>query len=132
MAEELHGRPQLWNWVVLFVVITLVVLAGGYAYYTYETERIRHQEYNEIAAIAKLKAESIKQWRQGMLGDVWELSSGPLWKRAINEWLQEPNNEELLKDLRDRLVSWTATRWIYRCPSSRSGRKCNCVRQWPT
>ena len=27
-----------------------------------------------------------------------------MWNRAVNEWFREPNNEALLKDLRDRLV----------------------------
>ena len=88
----------------LFVVTTLVILSLGFAYYTYEIERVRQEKYADIAAIAKLKVGSIQQWRKGLLTDIWALSTGPLWNKAINEWFREPTNEALLKGVRDRLI----------------------------
>jgi PAS domain S-box-containing protein len=90
--------------VALFVVTTLVILCLGYAYYIHEIERVRQEKYEDIAAIAKLKVGSIQEWRKGLLDDVRALSFGPLWNRAVNEWLREPGNDTLQKDLRDRLI----------------------------
>ena len=104
MEKRHYIRPKRRGWVALFVITTLVILILGYAYYTHETERIRLQKYDEIAAIANLKVASIENWRKELLRDVQALSAGPLWKRAVNEWLDKPNNDTLLKDLKDRLV----------------------------
>ncbi|MGO8878305.1 MAG: PAS domain S-box protein, partial [Desulfomonilaceae bacterium] len=104
MEKELHGRPKRRGWVALFVAITLAILILGYLYYTHETERIRQAKYDEIATIAKLKAGSIENRRKELLRDVQALSAGPLWKRAVNEWLHKPDNDALLKDLRGQLV----------------------------
>ena len=104
MEIEHRDRPRRRGWVALFVVTTLVILASGYAYYTHEIERVRQEKYADIAAIAKLKADHIQQWRKWLLSDVGELSTGPLLKRYANDWLREPGNDALLKDLRNRLA----------------------------
>ena len=104
MEKELHVRPKRRGWVALFVVITLVILILGYTYYTHETERIRQAKYDEIASIAKLKAGSIQNRRKELLKDIVALSAGPLWKKAVNEWLHKPDKNALLKDLRGQLV----------------------------
>ena len=54
----------------------------SYTYYRAETERIQQTKYEEIAAIGKLKARQISQWRQNQLEDV-----GP-WPRP---YVQESN-----------------------------------------
>jgi hypothetical protein len=104
MAKKLLDRPRRRGWIALFVAITLVVVSLGYAYYAHETERVRRQKYDEIAAISKLKAESIHEWRKNLLENVRALSKGPLWRRAVNEWFQDPTNDALLTVLRDRLL----------------------------
>jgi PAS domain S-box-containing protein len=91
--------------VALFVVITLVILILGYAYYAHETERIQRQKYEEIAAIANLKTQSIERWRKGLLTDVKSLSAPPFWKRTVKQLLGEPKNNSIITDLRGRLVA---------------------------
>ena len=105
MEKSFYPGPARWVWVAFFVVLTSTLMAGGYAYYRSETERIRQDKYHEIAAIAKLKAGQIQQWRQELLRDLWTPSRGPFVRKAVEEWLREPNNSGLRTQLQDRLVS---------------------------
>ena len=105
MEKSFYPGPARWVWVTFFVVLTSTLLAGGYAYYRSETERIRQEKYQEIAAIAKLKAGQIQEWRRVLLKDLWAPSMGPFVRKAVEEWLRDPNNSGLRTQLQERLVS---------------------------
>ncbi|MBI4964937.1 MAG: PAS domain S-box protein [Desulfomonile tiedjei] len=104
MGKSIGTGPARGLWVALLLVITLALLAGCYAYYRFETERIRQEKYQEIAAIGKLKAGQIQDWRQERLKDLWRSVRAPFFKRAVEEWLQNPDNAVLQADLMHRLV----------------------------
>ncbi len=99
------GDPARWLWLILFVAATVILLAGAYGYYRHETERIRQEKYQELAAIGKLKAAQIQQWRQEWLQDVEAVAKGPMFNRAINEWLSEPVRRSPSKVLQERLAA---------------------------
>ncbi|MGO9566222.1 MAG: PAS domain S-box protein [Desulfomonilaceae bacterium] len=105
MRKRVDLTPARWPWAALFVGMTVVLLAGTYAYYTRETERIRQEKYQTLSAIAEMKTWQIRQWRQERLADVQTLANSPFFKRALEEWLRNQKNEVLHRDLRDRLVS---------------------------
>src|SRR5512139_1109084 len=104
MKKRSHAGPAPLVWVALLVVATLALLAGGFAYYRSETNRIRQQKYDELAAIANLKATQVRQWRESQLQDVEAVAKGPMFKRAINEWLRGPTKGVPREDLTDRLI----------------------------
>ena len=64
-------------WVVVFAVIALALLAGGYGYYHAEAERIRQEKYYDIAAIGELKISQIQQWRQERMADARRSMASP-------------------------------------------------------
>jgi PAS domain S-box-containing protein len=64
-------------------VIALTVLAGGYWYYRAETEGVRQQQYQAIAAVGELKASQIQQWRKDRLADVTLTAKNPFLTRAV-------------------------------------------------
>jgi len=73
-----------------FVIITLVLLGGGYCYYRAQAEAVRQSSYENIATIAKMKVEQIVQWRRERLMDVAREAVSqdfisPLGKIARNE-----------------------------------------------
>ncbi|MDZ4163498.1 MAG: PAS domain S-box protein [Smithellaceae bacterium] len=92
-----------WRWAAGFILIALVVGAGGYWYYRVETERIRQEKYEEIAAIGELKAGQIRQWRKERLADVARDVSAPALTQAVAALLREPGASGLRADLRERL-----------------------------
>ena len=104
MEKGVYSGLARWLWVALFVLGTCALLTGGYKYYQSETERIRQEKYQEIAAIGKLKAGQIEQWRQERLGDISRSSKAPFFGQAIREWLRDTNNASLRAKLQDRLV----------------------------
>ena len=53
-----------WPWLLLFVLICIGLLIGGYKYYRFEAERISEEKYQRLAAIGKLKADQIQKWRE--------------------------------------------------------------------
>ena len=95
--------PRLRTWAVLFALMALALLAGGYGYYRGEAERIRQGKYHDIAAIGELKAGQIQQWRQGRLADARLAARSPFFQRALAEWRRAPENPDLRAGWRKRL-----------------------------
>ena len=88
---------------VVFALITLVLLIGGYEYYRSETERIFQDKYQDIAAIGELKASQIGAWRQERLADAHRSEASPFFRQALVEWRKTPEDPKLKTDWRRRL-----------------------------
>ena len=101
--NNLHISPQYRTWAVVFALITLALLAGGYGHYRIDTERIRQEKYQDVAAIGELKAGQIVQWRQQRLADAHRSAASPFFQRALAEWRKTPDNPGLQADWRQRL-----------------------------
>lgn len=92
-----------WLWLVVFFVCAIVALAVGKMYFHYETDRIRFQKHEEIAAVGKLKIAHIQEWRHRLLSDVKTVSSGPLFRKAVAKWLMNPTADSIQNELLDVL-----------------------------
>ncbi|MFO1372451.1 MAG: hypothetical protein U1F42_08670 [Candidatus Competibacteraceae bacterium] len=99
----LHTSLHCRTWAVVFVLITLALLAGGYGYYRAEAARIRQEKYQDIAAISELKISQILQWRKERLADARRSAASPFFQRALAEWRKTPNASGLRADWRKRL-----------------------------
>ena len=95
--------PSRGLWTVLFIIMALTLLAGGYWYYRTETGRIRQAKYEELSAIGKLKSGQIEQWRKERIGDVERSARSPLFKNALAQFLLAPDTPGLRADLTERL-----------------------------
>ncbi len=105
MERRFQSSAARLLWVALFLAAALALVGGGYGYYQSETERIRQEKYQEIAAIGKLKAGQIEQWRQERLSDISRSSKAPFFGQGLRQWLRDPNNTALQANLQERLVS---------------------------
>jgi len=103
MEESIRSGSVRWPWVLVFTLVTIALVAGAYAYYISETERIRQEKHQEIAAIGELKAGQIQAWRQERLRDTLRVSKAPFFKRAVEEWIRDPEDSALQKELLHRL-----------------------------
>jgi PAS domain S-box-containing protein len=104
MAKRVHFGSAPWLWVAVFLVAALALVAGGYWYYRSETERIRRERHHEIAAIGKLKAAQIEQWREEQLSDVRRSTKAVFFQQAVQDWLRDMSNASLQEKIRDRLM----------------------------
>ena len=77
MQNIIPDRPLRWPWFSRFILASLALLIGGYTYYQSEAERIRQVKYQELAAIGKLKADQIKDWRDERLRDLAAFTEEP-------------------------------------------------------
>ena len=103
MEKGVHSGLSRWLWTSLFVVATLLFWLEG-TRITIETERISQEKYQEIAAIGRLKAGQIEQWRQERLSDVWRSAKAPFFGQGLREWVRVRSNSALQAKLHHRLV----------------------------
>ena len=99
----LHPDPRRRTWAVIFALITLALLVGGYSYYRGEAERILQDKYHDIAAIGELKASQIRGWRQERLADAHRSQASPFFRQALVEWRKTPEDPRLKANWRQRL-----------------------------
>jgi len=87
------------------MIIFLVLLAGGYFYYS-QSREIRKEKKEELQAIANLKTREIVHWRKERFGDAYVLASSPLFCDAVDNWILSGDNSVLRKRIIDRLKSF--------------------------
>jgi two-component system, cell cycle sensor histidine kinase and response regulator CckA len=104
MRSIIPDRPVRWPWFLLFILACLALLIVGYTYYQSEAERIRQEKYQELAAVGKLKADQIKEWRDERLRDLVGFTDAPFFKKGLQEWLQNRNNNLFQKELQHSLI----------------------------
>ena len=83
MQKDVHSRQAFRPWAVFLAVMAFLVAAGGYAYYRYESDRIRQEKYAELAAIGELKAGQIQQWRHERIERCLEIHKGPVFQQGV-------------------------------------------------
>ena len=83
-------------WAVILFVIVLGVIASGYWFYRVSVQRIRLDKYNELAAIGKLKAGQIAQWRQERRDDASVNAGSPLFGKVVEPSFQSRSLRGLL------------------------------------
>ncbi|RPJ54661.1 MAG: sensor histidine kinase, partial [Dehalococcoidia bacterium] len=77
--------------IVVFFLAVIGFIALGLFYYRYEARRIQNEKYGEISAIARLKADSMQDWRRHRLADVRRVP-GPLVRKEMARLLTDPKN----------------------------------------
>ena len=99
----LHTGLRRRTWTMIFALITLVLLAGGYGYYRSEAAHIRQEKYQDIAAIGELKVSQLLQWRRQRLADARRSQASPFFRQALEAWRKAPAAADLQADWRKRL-----------------------------
>ncbi|MCX5814478.1 MAG: PAS domain S-box protein [Proteobacteria bacterium] len=79
----------LLQWITIFFLVAIVFISLGSLYYRYEAQRIKDDKYEDLSTIAKLKADSIQDWRKHRLADVRRVP-GPLVRKEMARLLHDP------------------------------------------
>jgi PAS domain S-box-containing protein len=93
--------------ILLFGVIALGLIIGGFWFYDYQTQTIRTNKFSDLQFIAELKTNQIVQWREERLADALLISQDPSIRSSIQPLLAAPSAENLsasfLKKMRLRV-----------------------------
>jgi len=86
-----------------FVIVTLLLSVAGWWYYRVEAEKLRQEKYHELAAIGELKVQQIQLWRSERQMDARRLARSALTRKAVTDFLLEPDDMEMRTVLRTDL-----------------------------
>jgi len=90
MREKLSPR-----WLIFALAFALLILLyGGYWFYTAQEQQLRQHADGELRAIAQLKVEQINAWRIERLGDAAVLTENPLLAASVARWFSAPSTEQ--------------------------------------
>lgn len=100
MKKFFHLLTYLWSWQSL---LAIVLVAGGFAYYFHEKNRIRADQYTHLAIISGFKVSQIQHWRQERISHTKVTAGNPMFRREISEWIRNPGAPGLRKDIENCL-----------------------------
>jgi PAS domain S-box-containing protein len=103
MEKDKIPDSVLLRLVVIFCLVTIGFISLGIFYYRYEARHIMNDKYDEISAIARLKVDSIQDWRKHRLADVQRVSAGPLVRKEIARLIHVPKDNSARKALQLQL-----------------------------
>jgi two-component system cell cycle sensor histidine kinase/response regulator CckA len=85
--------------IVLFFVIFISVIIGGFVYYNNQKNTLLTEKQHELSAISDLKIRQITQWRLERTGNGAFLGENVLLVRKFSEYLKKPTNIPLREDI---------------------------------
>ncbi len=84
-------------------LVFFLILAGGYLYYQRETQEIRMEKYEDLAAIAQEKARFVTSWLVARARDAARPARSPFFRNAMEDWLKDPAQASQLESWKKRL-----------------------------
>lgn len=87
---------------LLLCAALLALFLSAYSYYSEENQAVRQARYEDLKAIAELKANQIANWRQERLADARVYTSG-LLRNLTAVWLAKPTDAVAKETLFSRL-----------------------------
>lgn len=91
------------TWILIPLVVTVVLITAGYAYYSFESRRITHAKYEDIAAVADLKIDNLLQWTHERKGNAGVFSANRFLRETTRQLIDGAAPEGRLSGLRGRL-----------------------------
>ena len=88
IAQQLKTQKALWYLFLIFFILIIGVIAGGYLYYAGEKTHIERDEGRELSAIANLKVVEISNWRKERMEEARAISENPFIGPHVEEWLK--------------------------------------------
>ncbi len=107
MIPQRQKPPSSLPLLVLFFIITVSAIIIGFIYYNYQKKTLLNEKQVELSAISYLKIRQITQWRLERINDGKFLGENSLLIKNISEYLKNPANLPLRKDILQSLKSLT-------------------------
>ncbi len=94
-----------WHLLLLSVVISIVLGAGGHFYFSHSVRQLRLEKENDLKAITELKINQLVQWHKERIADAKVISESPFFEKGIEEWLENKFSKPLKADILERINS---------------------------
>src|SRR5664280_960230 len=107
MRSQKQRPPARVPLLVLFFIITISAITIGAIYYNYQKENLLNEKQQELSTISYLKIRQITQWRLERIGYGKFLGGNLLLVRKFSEYLNNPSNLRLKKEINQSLKSLT-------------------------
>jgi PAS domain S-box-containing protein len=85
--------------IVLFALLFIGLCVLGYVYYTNQSNRIKATSEDELNSIAISKVQEIVAWRTERLGDGELINKNQMFSQLVQEFLNDPSNNELRQEI---------------------------------
>lgn len=90
--------------IMIFLLLTIGIIISGYLYYKNEKTHIRKTKFEELSAIADLKATRIANWKLERFRDAEDISEAHIFAKSVRKYIESP--EPSARDaILDRLTS---------------------------
>ncbi len=103
MIKDSNSTTNIWQVITLIGVTSVLLIAGAFFYFSYESKSIRSNKHREIQAIAEMKIQQLIQWHQDRTADVTVISQSPFFQKKIKAWVGNRKDLSLRKELIERL-----------------------------
>jgi PAS domain S-box-containing protein len=105
MITQRQRPPVSWPLLVFFMVIIISSVIIGFIYYNSHRKNLLTEAQSELSSISYLKIREISQWRMERINDGKFLSENSLLIEKFSEYLKEPGNPKLEKNILQSLKS---------------------------
>ncbi len=92
-----------WHIVALCFVLSLIIIASAFLYFSYEKRSITSERHSELKALADLKISQITRWDNERFGDAKSFSKSPFFVKELETWITSKTNSELKAQLMERI-----------------------------
>jgi len=99
-------RAVTWGRWLLFPLILILIIISVYFFLTYIRGNMIRDQQEDLATIADLKAEQIKEWRQEREVDARRIRESPFFIREAQEYLAHPSPGDRERELLQWMESY--------------------------
>ncbi|MFA6598395.1 MAG: PAS domain S-box protein [Ignavibacteriaceae bacterium] len=106
---EKGSKPKViqeWHLTILVGAISILLIVGGYLFYSSEEKSIRKEKYLEIQAVAELKISQIVQWRKEKIRQAKIASEERFLNGRIKLWTSNRQNLQAKKEILNRFAQF--------------------------
>lgn len=83
----------------LTLIISLLLIAGAFFYYSFDKQRIYEDKQNELKEIAQLKISQLSKWNTERISDSKFVSGNPLIVKDLEAYYNDKNNNPLHQEI---------------------------------
>lgn len=105
MIRQKQKPPLSWPFLVIFFVIFISSIIVGFIYFVSKKKSLLTEKQLELSSISYLKISQITQWRMERINDGRFLGENTLLMQNFSEYIKNPQNSGLRKDILQSLKS---------------------------